>query len=117
MIVEFFGLFDPYIPFLPVVVLMISFAGGLFAGTKINPAVGLLILGGAYVIDVMVSNSIVVKYGLDMDRFPVGIDAIVYGIIALGWMISGVFRAVSKTIRGVKRHKWGMGRNEKRSGG
>jgi hypothetical protein len=103
MIAELFDFVHPYIPFPGLVVPIILFAGGLFAGTKINPALGLLILGGAYVIDLMISNSIVYSNNLDMDRFPMNIEALAYGVIALGWMISGVTRAVIGGISGAKR--------------
>ncbi|PPQ35559.1 hypothetical protein CH337_21455 [Rhodoblastus acidophilus] len=82
---------------------IILFCCGLFAGTKINPAFGLLILGGTYVVDFAISNSIVVSGGLDMDRFPMNIEAIAYGVIGLGWMISGTISAINRDNAAIDR--------------
>ncbi len=96
MIVEFFTLFEPYTRYWGIGAMIILFVAGFFAGTKIKLAFGLLILVGAFVIDFVISNWIVVSNNLEYDRFTMPFEAIAYGIIALGWIISAVIGAASR---------------------
>jgi hypothetical protein len=90
-------------PLLGFVVPVNLFTVGLFAGMKINPALGLSILVAAFVVDCVMSNWIVAHYNLAMDRFPLTVEAAAYGVISLGWIIGGVIRAVCGAICRVKR--------------
>ena len=113
MIVEFIDRFDDFAPLVAVFVAIGLLAFGVTAGVKINPIVGLLLLVVAYVLDCVISTSIVVSYNLELDRFPNNIEAVPYGVIALGWIFGVVIRAVRFAIRAVKRGDAEIGRTAK----
>jgi len=72
--------------------LAILVLGGLFAATPFNPTrarrpLGLPTIAVAYVLDVLISNGIVASNGLEIDRFPSGVEMVMYAFIAGGWLI------------------------------
>ncbi len=115
MIIELFDLLIPWTPsssgmtWQGVVCLGTLFFGPLFAAIWLRPtaarfALGLLAMALAYVVDFILSNAIVASQGLDMDRFPVSIELILYGIIASGWLFGSAIGGLV-SVYGVRRKK------------
>ena len=109
MFAEIFDLLYSLMPRLAMVLPIFLFAVGLIVGAKLHVVLGPLLLLAAYGADVLISNYVVISYNLEMDRFPMNIETIGFGIIALGWVIGSCLRPIGSIVRRAKTPARGVG--------